>query len=175
MGKIKFKRPIDARTAASTDLYFHHAVSTGSMTVPTLSSTTLLTAPTISSTASVTTVQVKRTGITQSTAASTALSARGIIELGTSSTTAAANFILSVPTAGEEIEVAVKLNGSTFGVTVNASTATAVTFGAVAATTAQIRVVMPGVLGTSFRAIALSTAQWLVTSHNGCSFSTAAA
>jgi hypothetical protein len=175
MGYEYHKRPGDYRTKAATDLKFDVGLSTGSLTVPTLTSTTLITAPAITSTASVTTVQYKRTGITQSTAASTALTARGVVELGTSSTTAAGNWILSVPTAGEEMTLVVKLNGSTFGVSVNASTATAVTFGAVAATTGQIRMVMPGILGTAATLVALSSAQWLVTSHNGCSFSTAAA
>lgn len=165
MGKIKFKRPIDARTKGATDLYFDVATSTGSMTVPT-----------ISSTASVTSVQYKRTGITQSTAASTALSARGIIEIGTSSTTAAANYILTpITTVGEEITVVLALNGSTFGASVNASTATIATFGAVAATTGQIRIAMTGVLGNSFSAVAISTSRWLVTNQINCTFSTAAA
>lgn len=155
MGFIQSKRPWNLRTKGSTDLRFDVAHGTTGGYVAT--------------------TQYRRVGITQSTAGSTALSARGIIELGTSSTSAAANWILSVPTAGEEIEVAVKLNGSTFGVTVNASTATAVTFGAVAATTGQIRIVLPGVLGNSFRAVALSSQQWLVTSNFGGTFSTAAA
>lgn len=126
-------------------------------------------------TARLSAVSYKRTGITQSTAGSTALTARGVIELGTSSTTAAANWILSVPEAGEEFIAVVKLNGSTFGVTINASTATAVTFGAVAATTGQIRATIPGVLGNYLSAVALSSAQWLVTGHQGVTFSTAAA
>lgn len=177
MGRIKQKRPTDARTTSggASDLYFRTATSTGTMTVPNLSSTTLLTAPTISSTVAITALQVKRTGITQSTAGSATFSARGVIELGTSSTTAAANWILTVPTAGEEIICVVKQHGSTFGVTVNASTATLVTFGAVTATTAQIRIALPGALGNYFQAVALSSAQWLVTSQNGAVFSTAAA
>lgn len=148
MGSIYFRRPVTFADSAG------------------------VTANTVTATSALTAVTHKRTGITQSTAASTALSARGIIELGTSSTAATAGWILTVPTAGEEIEIAVKLNGSTFGVTVNASTGTAVTFGAVAATTGQIRISLPGVLGNNFRAIALSTAQWLVTSHEGAVFST---
>lgn len=165
MGKQYNKRPIDARTKGATDFYFDVATSTGSATIPT-----------ISSTASVSALQYKRNGITTSTAASTAVTTRGVIELGTSSTTAAANYILSVPAAaGEELTLVVKLHGSTFGVTVNASTATLVTFGAVAATTDQIRMTMPGILGTAAQLISLSTARWLVTNHNGCSFSTVAA
>src|SRR3990167_9464887 len=105
MGIQKFKRPVNLRTNASTDAYFDiMAGSTGGY---------------------VSTVQYRRTGITASTAASTALSARGVVVLGTSSTTAAANYILTPPAAaGEEINAVLKLYGSTFGVTVNASTAT---------------------------------------------------
>lgn len=122
------------------------------------------------------TKEYRRASFTSSTAGSTALSARGVVELGTSSTTAAANFILTPPAAvGEELTLVVKLNGSTFGVTVNASTATAVTFGAVAATTDQIRMVLPGTLGTAAQLISISSSRWAVVNHNGASFSTAAA
>lgn len=156
MGFKKFKRPLDLRTAASTDQKFDVLEGTTGGYVAS--------------------AQYQRRGITQSTAASTALSARGVIELGTSSTSAAGNWILTAPAAaGEEIKVVVKLNGSTFGVTVNASTGTAVTFGAVADTTGQIRVGLPGVLGNNFSAVALSTSQWLVTGHTGAVFSTTAA
>lgn len=120
--------------------------------------------------------EYRRSSIATSTAASTAVTTRGVLELGTSSTSAAANFILSPPAGpGEELTLVVKLHGSTSGVTVNASTATAVTFGAVAATTDQIRMTMPGILGTAAQLISLSTARWLVVNHNGCSFSTTAA
>lgn len=156
MGFINSKRPWNLRTKASTDLKFDvaHGTTGGYVATP----------------------QYRRLGINTSTAASTALSSRGVIELGTSSTTAAANYILSVPAAaGEELTLVVKLHGSTFGVTVNASTATLVTFGAVAATTDQIRMTMPGILGTAAQLVSLSTARWLVVNHNGCSFSTVAA
>jgi len=156
MGFKKFKRPVDLRTSGSTDLLFDTmAGTTGGY---------------------VSTVQYRRTGITASTAASTALSARGVVVLGTSSTTAAANYILTPPAAaGEEIVCVLKLYGSTFGVTVNTSTATAVTFGGVAATTEQIRVTLPGTLGNCFTAVAQSTSNWLITSNVGATFSTTAA
>ena len=122
------------------------------------------------------TKEYRRASVAASTAGSTAVSARGILELGTSSTSAAANFILTPPAgAGEELTLIVKLHGSTSGVTVNASTATAVTFGAVTATTEQIRMVLPGTLGTAAQLISLSSVRWAVVNHNGASFSTAAA
>lgn len=151
-------------------------VASSSATINTLTVTSSAKANTFTATSGIQGVTYKRSGITTSTAASTALAARGVVELGTSSTTAAANFIISVPAAaGEELTLVVKPNGSTFGVTVNASTATLVNFGAVTATTDQIRLVMPGTLGTAAQLISLSTTRWLVVNHNGCSFTTEAA
>lgn len=120
--------------------------------------------------------EYRRQAYTSSTGGSTALSARGVIELGTSSTSAAANWILTPPAGvGEEITVVLKPHGSTSGATINASTGGTVTFGTAAATTAVIRATLPGVLGNSFTAVSISTAQWLVTHHVNATFSTAAA
>jgi hypothetical protein len=161
------------RESLSTAYISFAASSSGALSItPALTPTVV----TFGNSASLAAVAYKRTSVTQSTAASTALSARGVVELGTSSTTAAANWILTQPGGvGEELHIVVKLNGSTFGVTVNASTATTVTFGAVAATTGQIRAVLPGSLGNSLSLVSLSTAQWLVLHHVGATFSTAAA
>lgn len=156
MGFKKSKRPLDLRTKGAVDLKFDTMQGTTGGYVSTR--------------------QFQKTGVTTSTGGSTALSARGTIVLGSSSTSAAANWILTPPAAaGEEINVVVDLHGSTFGVTVNASTLSTVTFGKVAATTDQIRVALPGVLGNSFTAISLSASRWLVTAHQGAVFSTGAA
>jgi len=164
MGYRKEKRPIDARTTADTDLKFDVATSTGSLTVPTLTST-----------GSVTSLTYKRTGITDSTAGSTAFTTRGLVAVTSTSTSAANNYILSLPTAGEEVTFVMNPGGSTFGVTINASTATLANFGAVTASTAQIRATIEGTLGNHLSLVALSTARWLVTAASGVTFSTAAA
>lgn len=154
MGFEYSKRPKDLRTKASTDLKFHDAASTGSIAAQ----------------------QYRRAGITQSTAGSTAFSTRGLVVAGATSTSAAANWILTPPAAaGEELTVVLDLKGSTFGITLNASTGTAANFGAVAATTSQIRAILAGTLGSAIQLVSVSTSQWAVVNSVGVTFSTAAA
>lgn len=164
MGYRKEKRPIDARTKGATDFKFDVATSTGTLTVPT-----------ISSTASLSGLQYKRNNITTATSASTAFTTRGLVALETTSTTADLNLILSVPTAGEELTFTIKsVATSSFGYTINASTATAVDFGPLTTATPQIRATL-SVQGALLSLVALSTARWLVTGQSGVVFSTAAA
>ena len=176
MGFQHFKRPIDVRTKGATDIKFDTATSTGDIIAVSLTASSSVVGGTASFTSGIAAVTYKRTSVATATSASTAVTTRGVLELGTSSTTAAANYILSVPAAaGEELTLVLKPHGSTYGVTVNASTATAVTFGAVTATTAQIQLVLAGTLGSAAHLISLSTARWLVTANVGGSFTTAAA
>lgn len=190
MGFKKFKRPIDARTrgggSTSIDIKFDVASSTGSLTIPTITSTGsiaaeamtstgTITAEAFASTSKVTAPQFRRTGITTTTGASTALATRGLHVLNTTSTSADLNLILSLPVLGDELQLVIgAVATSSWGFTINASTATLADFGSLTTATPQIRATM-STLGAQLHLVGLSSARWAVVGQSGITFSTAAA
>ena len=115
----------------------------------------------------------KRTGITNSTAASTAMATRGVVALSATSTTNGSQHLYTItdPTSGEELIVSVlSAAASSFTFKLNSLTAT---FGDMPNSTDLIQASFPGVVGSHVHLVGYSTARWLVLGNTNITLSSA--
>jgi hypothetical protein len=109
-------------------------------------------------------------GITKSTAASTALEPRGVYSLESSSTVAPVVYTLVAPKAGDELYVNANLIAAATGTSEFHINSVAV-FGYDASTVGQDMVTL-STRGAGFHAIARTSSEWLVVGVRGATFST---
>ena len=174
MGYKKMKRPVDLRAKTATDLKFDVAISTGTLTVPTLSATGSVSSPTVTSTGVHTLSSINRAnGITTSTAASTAVSTRGVYAVSATSTGNGDQhlYTLALPSSGDELIIVVhSAAASSFNFKFNS---TGAPFGSLALTTDLTQAALTGVAGSLLHLVAPTTARWYVLSQSGVTLSSA--
>lgn len=146
------------------------ATSVGGMTVtPSVAAQTV----SFANTAHVSANTYKRTGIVQSTAASTAYATRGVVGLVSTSTTNGAQHLYTItdPTSGEELIISI-LSAAASSFTFKLNTLTA-TFGTLPGTTSLTQASLPGVVGGHVHLVGYSTSRWLVLGNTNVTLSSA--